>query len=278
VRRALLLGLVAASPLTLWIGAGTAHAASQTPSVVASINGQQVAHSTASHPLRLVPAHPATVVLRVTNPTSRTLDVRTVQLQGQVLGLTFFAFNTSVGLDVAPDSSGTLRYNLDLSGLNGQATGLIPTTLSLLDAQGNVITSERVVGDVRGSLISVYGLFGLGLLVLTVIALVSALLALSRHRLPANRFRRGARFLVPGVGLGLVFAFTLSALRVWVPTNGLWLVVILVTGALFFVLGYLTPSGEEETEEEPEEEPEEETVEPAVLADAQSSGKPTVRT
>ena len=101
---------------------------------------------------------------------------------------------------------------------------------------------------------SVYGLFGLALVLLTIFAALGSLLALARHRLSPNRWLRGARFLTPGLGLGLVLVFTLSAFRVWVPSTGRWLVMILLCGAVFFGIGYLTPAPLDEGEEEEGEE------------------------
>jgi hypothetical protein len=216
----------------------------------ASVNGQDIARTTEGHPARLFPDHASTVSLRVFNDGSHTVIIRTVELQGQVLGLDFFDFETSVGLKIRPHSSADLRYTLDLSGLKGQATGLIPASLVLLDADRNVVASIPFVSDVRGSIVSVYGLFGLALVLLTLLALLNALVALALHRLPSNRFRRGVQFLIPGIGIGLILVFTLSALRDWLPSNGHWLITVLVAGAVFFVLGYLTPTGAEDEDED----------------------------
>ena len=110
-----------------------------------------------------------------------------------------------------------------------------------------------MVTDVHGSLVSVYGLFGLALLVLTILAFADVLLAIARHRMSPNRWRRGLRFLTPGIGLGLVLVFTLSALAVWVPSPGTWLVTVVVSAAVFFVLGYLSPTPRATEEEDDED-------------------------
>jgi hypothetical protein len=226
-------------------------------SVTATVNGQSVSHSDENDPVRLEPAKPARIVLQVFNSTPRSVNVRTVELQGRVIGLIFYSFDTSVGLTVRAHSSATLRYVLDLSGLTGQATGLIPGSVSIQNAKGGDLASVAMVSDVRGSIVSVYGLFGLALLILTLLALMSTLLSVARHRLPANRFRRAVHFLVPGVGIGLVIAFTLSALRVWLPTNGLWLVAILIAAAASFGLGILSPTPLQAHYDEDEDETEE---------------------
>ena len=231
---------------------GTAYGASGGISVTASVNGHPLAGSSATHPVRLSPTRAATVFVRVTDRASSPVDVRAVDLQGQVVGLTFFAFDTSVNFKVKAHSSSTLGFALDLTALKGEASGLIPGSLSVLGTQDEVVASEEMVSDVRGSIVSVYGLFGLGLLVLTLLALLAVLWAVARQKLPANRFRRALRFLVPGVGIGLVLVFSLSALRVWLPSNGHWLTVFLVFAVAFFALGYLTPTplGSDEDEDE----------------------------
>jgi hypothetical protein len=117
-----------------------------------------------------------------------------------------------------------------------------------------VLAQENGVTDVRGSLRSVYGLFGLGVAFLTALSFLGALVGLARHRLPQNRWRRGLRFLTPGLGLGLVINFTLSATRVFVPEIGRWLAITFTCAVLFFVLGYLTPTPdlvEDDLEEAP---------------------------
>ena len=60
-----------------------------------------------------------------------------MRLSGQVMGLTFFAYDTSLVLTVPPGGSETRQYALDLTDLDGQATGLVIGALSVQDAPGN---------------------------------------------------------------------------------------------------------------------------------------------
>ena len=64
----------------------------------------------------------------------------------------FFAYDTSVGLDVPAGTSDSTSFVLDLAGLDGQATGLMPGSVKLLDAGRHEIASQSIVTDVRGSL------------------------------------------------------------------------------------------------------------------------------
>ncbi|MFN2504420.1 MAG: hypothetical protein ABR540_09345 [Acidimicrobiales bacterium] len=216
----------------------------------ATIDGASVGAATEARPIRLSPRREATLAVEVTNNTSRALDIRIVRLEGKVVGLTFFAYDTAVGLKVGPGETGSRRFLLDLGGLEGQATGLIPGAVKVLDADRRVVAEQGGVVDVRGSLLSVYGIFGLGVAFLTLLSFLGALVGLARHRLPPNRWRRALRFLTPGLGLGLLLNFTLSATRVFVPTPGRWLTVMVVSAGVLFGLGYLTPAPDTGEDEE----------------------------
>lgn len=243
----LLAGVFAATP---------AHAASGAIAVQATVNDVEAGGSSGSHPVRLNPAQDATMQVRVTNNGSEPVTVRRVELSGRVVGLTFFSFATSVNLTVPAEGSDSLSYTVDLTGLGGQATGLMGGAVTIYDDHHRAIAREKVVTDVRGSLFSVYGLFGFALLLLTILALLDLALAIARHRLPANRWRRATRATTPGIGIGLVLVFTLSAARVWVPDPQKWLLAAAGFAIGFFVIGYLTPTpvGDDDVDELAEDE------------------------
>ncbi len=229
--------------LSLALGPSVAAAgASSSVTLKTTINGRSVAGSSASHPIVLHPDRAAKVDIQVTNEGSGSVTLSSVSLTGVVAGLTFFAYQTSVNLHLGSGDSTHLRYSLELTGLSGQATGLIPARISVADTHGHTVATQSFVSDVRGSLDSVYGLFGLALLALTIAAIAGAVWAIATHRMHRNRWRRGLRLLFVGLGIGLVLVFTLSALRVWVPSPGKWLVTVLVFAVVFFVIGYLTPT------------------------------------
>ncbi|MGW6377542.1 hypothetical protein ACWFRB_15910 [Rhodococcus sp. NPDC055112] len=266
------------------LGLSVTSAVAQTESAVgvaASVNGQDVSFVDQDHPVHLDPTGAAEVEIVLVNNSAEAVSVSAVDLSGHVLGLSFFDYHSSMAATVAPGETQTIAYSVDLSGLDGQATGLINGSLTLLDGNGQVIVDIPIVTDVRGSLMSVYGLFGLALAVLTVLALLDTVLAIARNRMPQNRWRRGLRFLTPGIGIGLVLVFTLSALRVWVPTTERWLVVAAAFAVGFFFLGYLTPTPLDEDElGEDEEDYEGELDEAEWREDAEPVGqaRPTVPT
>lgn len=202
-------------------------------------------------PIRLDPSKTALVRVRVANRSSRPITVKAVRLEGRVMGLAFFAYDTSVGMRLAPNSSQERTFELDLVGLRGQATGLIPSAVKILDQDRTPIDAVGFTADIRGSLRSVYGGFGLTIAALTIVSFLDALMRLARHLLSQNRWRRALRFATPGVGVGLVIIFTLSALRVLAPTAGRWVPILTGSTLIFFAMGYLTPTpGAKEDEED----------------------------
>ena len=234
--------LLALLGLTALADAPSAVAAGSSVTVRATINGRDVGSSSAAHPVRLRPSVPATVSLSITNTRTSPVNIRRVELSGRVVRLSFFAFDTSVGLNVPAGATDTLSYSLDLTGLRGQATGLMGGAVTVFDDRGHQVARVGMTSDVRGSIFSVYGLFGFALLLLTVLAILDTAVAIARHGLPMNRWRRGTRAMTPGIGIGLVLVFTLSAAHIAVPTGQRWVEAAVGFAVLFFALGYLTPT------------------------------------
>jgi hypothetical protein len=246
IRRAALvlwMGLLAALA-GLLVSADASASASDQGGVAVSgrINGQSIADSSPDHPIHLSPKSPASMDLSIANDGDDAVTVARVELSGRVAGLTFYSFDTSVDLSVAPGSTERLSYSLVMSGLRGQATGLIGGSLEIYDTDGHSLAAQSLVSDVSGSIVSVYGLFGVALVLLTVLALADCALAIAFHRMPANRWRRALRTVTPGIGIGLVLVFSLSALRVWVPAPSKWALLAGAFAAAFFIAGYLTPN------------------------------------
>jgi hypothetical protein len=180
--------------------------------------------------------------LSLANRTDRDVEVGTIVLQGRVIGLTFFDYETSVTIAVPARATVTRQFSLDLASLRGQAVGLFNADVKLLDQRRHVLASRRTAVDVRGSWHSVYSLFGVLVALVTVAAFVRAVLDLARHRLSPNRWRRSIRFLVPGLGLGLTLVFTLSAMRMFLAGPTTWMPIVAITSVVGFAMGYLTPT------------------------------------
>ncbi len=212
-----------------------------------SISGKKVS-STGGDTVELAPRNDVPMLLTFHNTGPTKQDVNSVRLAGKVIGMSFFAFTTRLDLEVPARQELATEVQLNLSELDGTATGLIPAEISLIRVDGSVIDSRTFISDVRGSLRSAYGLFGLAVAGLTAVFLIGLIRDIAARRLPHNRWQRGIRFLAPGVGAGLTATFTLSATRVLAPQAGVWVPLILVFGALAFLLGYFTPTPDDETQ------------------------------
>jgi hypothetical protein len=231
---------------TVGLGAPVAEAAASGVSFTATVNGQPADSSSDAHPAQIYPAKFAEVQVTVSNNSTSTVSISSVRLQGEVLDLPIFSYDTAVELVVPPGATKSLGFPISMSGVGSQATGLVVGTISLFEPNGSVAASQSLVSNVHGSLDSLYGLFGLAVLVLTVTSLATALLAMARHTLSQNRWLRGVRFFIPGFGIGLVLTFTLSAFRVFTAGPGHWLPLLIVTSVGGFAIGYLTPAPNEE--------------------------------
>ncbi|MEV8443017.1 hypothetical protein AB0425_37030 [Actinosynnema sp. NPDC051121] len=221
----------------IFLGVAPAQAAGDAVTIDATVDGTPVGEDE----LLLDPSGSSRISVTVHNGTDTVRHVKTIRLSGTALALTFFSYDTTVPFDVPARQSVTRGFVLDLGQLGAQATGLLPTELEVLDTDRDVIASIDVTGDVRGSLWSVYGVFGLAVFGLTVLAWTGALFALARRRLPANRWQRAMRFLPAGVGTGLVAVISLSVLRVVAPSPAAEVPFVLGAAACAFALGYVTP-------------------------------------
>lgn len=205
--------------------------------MAASLNATPIA----DHTVVIDPAHTIGLAITVGNTTNSVIHVHSVRLVGTALALTFFDYDTTVPFDVPAHGQTSRTLTLDLSDLDGQAVGLLPASVEVLDAGKTVLARANTVTDIHGSIDSVYGIFGIAVLVLTILAWATALLALARRTLPANRWRRALRFLPAGFGTGIVAVITLSVLRLVPPAPAIELPVIAFTAAAGLLLGYLTP-------------------------------------
>jgi hypothetical protein len=234
MRRVIAAGVALAACALL---SGTPAAAAEPLEIVVSLNGMPTNGNTVT----IDPEKQAELQVTAINGGDSVVRIRSVRVSGVALALTFFSYDTTIPFDVPPHEQVARTLVLDFADMGGQAIGLLPTTVEVVGAQREVLGSASTVSDVHGSLWSVYGVFGLAMLVLTALAWVTALLALARHRLPRNRWRRALRFLPAGVGTGLVAVVTLSVLRLVPPAPAIEIPVVLGAAAIGLVLGYLTP-------------------------------------
>lgn len=241
-------GLVLA--VGLWAGIAVATPAQAAPHdeddvrVTATVDERDLTDVGPNNALRLDAEDETNVRVEVENLGDEELVVRSLRIDGKVIGLTFFSYETRIDLRVDPGETGDREFVLDLIDLGSQANGLLPARLTLFDQDRDPITSQSFPADVRGSFGSVYNIFGLIIAAITAVLFITAVIGLTTHRLSPNRWRRGVRFGLPGLGLGLTLAFTLSTLRVLTPSATWSGALVVILGAALFVVGYFTPTPE----------------------------------
>ena len=213
----------------------------------ATIAGRLHEEIDSNQPLELGADDQVPVVLTLENVGQEEIKVRRVRLNGHVMGMSFFNFSVRIDANLAPGELTRREFNFDLDALANQANGYIPASLELLDPERQLVASDSFPVDVRGSVFSVYGLFGISIALLTVALLGSLLVSIYREQLAQrNRWQRALQFLPVGVGSGLTLTFTLSALRMLIPSAKAWLSLVLICGGAAFLVGYFLPLGRDD--------------------------------
>jgi hypothetical protein len=233
----------------------TAAPAAATPAnaltTTASIDGRPLSDVSSNRPLTLGRSDQTRVAVNFHNGGSKDLQIRSVRLEGRVIGMAFFSYATRLDIVLPPGASTDRRFDVDVEDLTTQANGLIPARLDVFGPKRKLLDRMPFTTDVRGSMASIYGIFGLIIAGITAVLLVTLLVAIWRQRLPRNRWQRAIWFLPVGVGLGLVLTFTLSAARLLAPGPQWWLPLVLVCALGSFVLGYFLPIGAQADPGEP---------------------------
>jgi hypothetical protein len=234
--------------------APVAHAADDVTFVV-KIDGKDVSKSSGSNPVAIDGQVPLEVT--ITNGSSDPVTVNAVRLVGRSIGATVFSSEIAIGAQLDPGESQTRTIQLDLRGITDQATGLFEGSVQLLDPDRNVITSTSAVWDVKGSMSSLFGLFAIMLLVVTVLLTAFSFRDLATGRLSKNRWWRGVRFAFVGLSIGATILVWMSVLRLVAPRAVIAYPLLLVLGIAGFVLGSLSPDPTRDLEDEDEDEDEE---------------------
>ena len=217
----------------------------------ATVDDRAVAGAGSSDPVRLDPRGETELALEITNPTDQDVVVRRVRLFGEMMSLTLVAYDVTVDLPVDAGATESLQIPVEFVDLDRQATGLLRGGLSLFGEDRELLAREAFVIDVRGSVTSVVGLFGIFVAVATGLAIVGIALAVSRRTLGPNRLQRGARFAFVGLGIGLTVVISLAAFRIVALSGMVWIPMLVVPAAIGFALGYVSPGAlaiEEEDE------------------------------
>jgi hypothetical protein len=231
-----LMGVPAASAA----GGGSVH-------VSATIDGRDVANAGDGDPIRLDPGHTPNVVVRVTNDSTAAVPVRSVRLEGRAFGISFVSLENRIDHTVAPGVTAELRFPLETSPVHGQAIGLLRASITVLGDDHRAVADTTFVADVRGSVWSIEGVFGLGALLFTSFSVVLGLLDVARDRMSPSRWWRAARFAVPGATFGVAFTFLLAAIRLTSPRAVVWVPLVVLGAAAGFAGGWRTPGPEPES-------------------------------
>lgn len=219
----------------------------------ATVNGQNVERLNGRESVRLDPAEQVEVVVRIENHGTKAVIVPFVRLEGGVLGLTFYAYATQVDLEAPVGGTVQREFPVRLLGLGTQASGLLPSQVALVDTNDRTIDAKPIRADVRGNVNSVYAVFGMAVGAMALLLLAGVLWRLATGRLSPNRWRRGLALAAPGLGLGFLLTFTLSAFRVATPDVELWASLLLGGVVIGFVAGYLSPTPGDHEGEEPDD-------------------------
>jgi hypothetical protein len=217
-----------------------------------SIDDRDLDSVSRNDPLLLGASDSARVRLNLDNRGPSELLVRSIRIEGRVIGMAFFSYTTRLDIVLPPGERTERRFDVDISDLSGQATGLLPTSVIMISPERETLAERDFAVDVQGSVASVYGAFGLIMAGITAVVLAGLLLSIWRRQLPVNLWRRAARFLPAGLGIGLVLTFTLSATRLLVPSAVWWLPLLLLFGGGAFLIGYLLPMGSDDLLDPPD--------------------------
>lgn len=219
-----------------------------------SIDGRDLDTVTRNDPLALGTSDSARVELDLTNGGPTELRVRSIRIEGRVIGMAFFSYTTRLDIVLPAGEQTQRRFDIDISDLSQQATGLLPTAVIMIGPDRERVDDRAFAVDVQGSMASIYGAFGLIMAGITAVVLAGLLLAVWRRQLPTNRWQRALRFLPSGLGIGLVLTFSLSATRLLVPSARWWLPLLLLCAGAAFLIGYFLPAGSDDHRDDSAEE------------------------
>ncbi len=207
-----------------------------------TLDGQSIGEATPSNPIALRPLQESDLVVDITNTSSSAVTVEHLRIEGEMLDLTFMAYDAGINFTVDPGETRQYQVPVDFFDLDRQAHGYLRTSLKAYDADRTELGSKGFAVDVRGRPFSLMGTFAGLLALMTAASIAMALLAAARRRLPANRIARALRFAIPGLGVGLLLAVAFSMLRIFPLPTTAWIPLVAIPTLIGFALGYLSPA------------------------------------
>lgn len=203
-------------------------------------------------PVKVVATEPTRIKMVATNRGGEPQEITGLRFEGKVVGVPVFRCDVLAPAIVPPGETVERTFEIEAACLRDQATGLVPASLTVHGPGREPIARWAIVLDIKGSLKTIYGLTGLFVVMITVLALGGLLAALLRQRLPRNRFSRALRFTTVGIGIGFSLVFVLASTAVMVPDAENWIPVVVVPAVVFTIGGYLSPSPQREPRIAPE--------------------------
>lgn len=190
--------------------------------------------------------------MEMTNTSDDAQAVRYLRLEGEMLGLTFLTYTTRIDVQLAPGETRAVTVPLDFFDIDSQAHGYLRAKLALYapGQERRLLATDDFAVDVRGSVTSTMALFALLLFIVTVGSIVLNLQGLARRTLPPNRFRRGLRFAVSGLGVGMLFTVAFSVLRIFPLPSVAWWPLLIIPTAVAFAAGYVAPGATDEVDQD----------------------------
>lgn len=248
-RRLALLAL--ALTLTLMASACSSSESSGDLRVDGRIGETRLEDASASDPFVLDPNATTVMALSLVNESDEDLTVEHVRVEGELLGLTFLTYDVRVLLEIPAGETRFVEIPLDFFDLDAQAHGFLRTHIRTYDTDRQRLSSDEFAVDVRGKVFSTMVIFALVLMAITAGSLWYSLRDLARRTLPEHRFARGMRFLIPGLGIGLLLSSAFSILRIFPLPASSWVPLTVIPAAVGFAAGYfLTPAPEIDESEE----------------------------
>lgn len=223
-------------------------------SVDAAIDGRSIADAGPSSPLRLDPREESTLSLTMTNRSDRTIEVRRVRLEGELLSLNFLTYDVRVLAAVAPGETRTVQIPLDFFDLERQASGYLRAFVRVYDADDRRVSDDGFALDIRGDATSTMTLFAAGLFLVTALLVALNVRDMRRRTMPEQRFARAMRFFVPGLGLGLLLSVAFSILRIFPLPATSWAPLTVLPALAGFAIGYALVPGPGDTVDDDEDE------------------------
>ena len=208
----------------------------------ALIDGRPIVESSRAAPIPLRSDEELEVTLLITNVTSIPIEIGSVGLDGQVLGLTFVSARTGIDVTVFPGEERLIRFPVELYGLDGQANGLLRGRLALYGPDDRLLAAQPMTLDSRASVVSAASFLALVLLAVGAGSLAITMIRLLAGVEPDERRLRGLQFVPTGIAFGLALSVLSSLVRFWPMPGVVWLACTGAVGLAMYAIGvYLPP-------------------------------------